>query len=1431
MAALSITSMKTPRILAGSIATFILTATVHAQTWDGGGANDNLGTAANWNPDGVPGVTADVIFGGVVRLTPNVSGAFQVNSLIFNNTAGAFVFGGASTLSIKGGGLVNNDTTLQTFNNPVSFGLAVTTSTINAASGALNLNGPVTLAPTTLTLDGANAIIFGSTITGTGAITKTGAGAFNFDATATPIGADFNLNAGTTTLVASGTTQVFTSASVLAINNTASLILNESATLDGAQLTRASGAVLGLAAGKTLTVQSGGDAIITGGFSNTTASTITVTGAGSTFSATSTTFLHGGSTTNVLAGGSLSIAPASTVVGSTGSGTLLVSGAGSTFGTSTFVVAQNGATGTATFSLGALGTLATNLIVGGGSSVGTTGTLNIQSGATFTAPTLSVATSTNAVSGTITINGAGSALTISGTSTSSIGSSAGSSGTVNVQSGGTYNTGAADLLVNTTGTLAIAGGTVNANGNIILNGSLTRDAAGTFTLPVGKTLTMQNSGDALFTGAYATGSTSVAGGDFLVTGAGSTFQTTGQLSVAGGSTMNVVNGGSLFSVNAVNVGTSGAGSLTVDGAGSSANALASSTWGSGSTATVTFSNAATGSFIGSLLIAASSLGGTAATVSILSGATVSSGSLSVASAGGGSSGSLTIDGATSAMTLGGASTFTLGSSFTGPGTLTLQNGGTINAGTGTATVNSTGTLAINGGTYNANGNLTLNGGQLTRNGAGTLTLAQDKTLTVQAGGDAVITGLFQQLNRANLNVTGAGSTFTTTGDFQWEGGNNTLTLVSVQSGGLLSSGGSLHLGRNNTAVAMTVNGVGSQVIASPFFTSEWQAGVLLVNGGSATLGGVRLADQNFGSSSSASLTVQSGSTVSLANLAIATQIATATGELTVEGTGSAVTQTGASTLTLGAAFATTATMSVNNGGAFTSGTGTFTFNPTATLNVGGGTAMFNGILTNNGGVVNFTSGALLFTNPGVNLTVGNSGLLGQNVTLTGAQRLLIGGTTTIEQFRALTLNGGTFTTGALVNNGTLAFTNGTLAITGAGGLNIGTGALGSNVTLGTGANLQVTNTATIASGALLRVNGGSFSGGSITNNGTIDHRDGTLDFTGTLNNAAGSRLFVGGLSSSLGNVSNAGTITLQNGIGLLGGAGTITNTGSITGDGTIGKAVTNSASGQLRAEAGKTLTLTGTVAPNAGTYSLEGGTLDFTDAITNSATGTITGFGALRSALLTNQGNIGLSGDARFYGDVTNAAGARIITSGGSTTTFFDDVIHNGTEIRTSAGGASVFFGAVSGAGPFTGTGTVYFEGDLRPGNSPASVLYEGDLVFGGASTLTLELGGNALGSQYDHLNVGGTLFADGALEVLLYDGFAPHFGDTFDLFDTGAIIGSFDDVNLPDLTGDLTWDDSQLSTSGTLRVVPEPGVGMLLASALAVLGRRRMQQIFPKTK
>ena len=94
-----------------------------------------------------------------------------------------------------------------------------------------------------------------------------------------------------------------------------------------------------------------------------------------------------------------------------------------------------------------------------------------------------------------------------------------------------------------------------------------------------------------------------------------------------------------------------------------------------------------------------------------------------------------------------------------------------------------------------------------------------------------------------------------------------------------------------------------------------------------------------------------------------------------------------------------------------------------------------------------------------------------------------------------------------------------------------------------------------------------------------------------------------------GPVINAGRLTLQSGLGFLGGTGTLTNTGVITGDGTIDRSVINEATGNFRAEAGKALNLSRGAVTSTGTLSLPGGMLDFTASLTNSAAGFISGQG------------------------------------------------------------------------------------------------------------------------------------------------------------------------------------------------------------------------------
>jgi hypothetical protein len=355
-------------------------------TWDGNlpnaGAGDSLlSNALNWADDSAPLsdlVNTDLIFAGTTKLAPSFSAVFSTDSIIFNSTAGAFVLGG-STITIGATGIVNNDTQTQSINNQVTLGTAATT--FSAASGGLSF-GTVALGTNTLKFAASTGTSTISAITGTGTVNKSGAGTLVLAPTTT-VSADFAVNAGALTLLADGSADVFGPSASIAVNGTSTLNINENLTLDAAPLTRASGANIFIAAGKTLTLQNGADATLTGAFNHQTASTVTLTGNGTTLSATATSTVSDGGTINVLAGGDLLLSTTSLNVGDGSAGTLTVDGSGSAAAVAQMAIGLVGGAGIATFSNGSLGSVSGSSTVGGGATAGTSGTLNIQSGAFF----------------------------------------------------------------------------------------------------------------------------------------------------------------------------------------------------------------------------------------------------------------------------------------------------------------------------------------------------------------------------------------------------------------------------------------------------------------------------------------------------------------------------------------------------------------------------------------------------------------------------------------------------------------------------------------------------------------------------------------------------------------------------------------------------------------------------------------------------------------------------------------------------------------------------------------------------------------------------------------------------------------------------------------------------------------------------------------
>jgi hypothetical protein len=410
---------------------------------------------------------------------------------------------------------------------------------------------------------------------------------------------------------------------------------------------------------------------------------------------------------------------------------------------------------------------------------------------------------------------------------------------------------------------------------------------------------------------------------------------------------------------------------------------------------------------------------------------------------------------------------------------------------------------------------------------------------------------------------------------------------------------------------------------------------------------------------------------------------------------------------------------------------------------------------------------------GINGTSGGTGVLtindGTSVTA-GTLYLHAGGT--------VNLHGGMLTLDALGGgNGTFNWTKGTVEFNSNNLLleaNLDR-LLGPAHVLGVGQEFATADGATLTLPGTLTVAGGRITASTMTNNGDLQFSH------------------------------PASTVTVN----------TLTNNGLIRGTGKITGVVVNSVSGQIETETGQRLELG--FLNNEGVVNLLGGEIQFNNVLTNAAS---TGAIHARNAVirfdggLTNYGSLNLSfGTSDVYGEITSHLGSRIVVSGGSQATFYDDVTNNNGVINVSAAGGlqstAVFFGALSGNG-VAGGGRVFIEGDARPGFSPGTMAFGGDVAFGPLSALEIELGGAAPGTQYDVVTVADELSLAGTLNVSLIGGFVPtQIGQEFTVATCAQRTGEFDTINLPinpTLPG-LGWDVAYTPTSVTLTTTPSlPG-------------------------
>ncbi|MCC5830113.1 MAG: PEP-CTERM sorting domain-containing protein [Phycisphaeraceae bacterium] len=440
-------------------------------------------------------------------------------------------------------------------------------------------------------------------------------------------------------------------------------------------------------------------------------------------------------------------------------------------------------------------------------------------------------------------------------------------------------------------------------------------------------------------------------------------------------------------------------------------------------------------------------------------------------------------------------------------------------------------------------------------------------------------------------------------------------------------------------------------------------------------------------------------------------------------------------------------------GEFDTRQGTTFIHAGATIHVEGGHLNL-GAYEMLGGQVLFNSGKV---STGQEMALATGELLGPTVILNAQRELVVHDDLHISPIGLLQLSGGSLTAEHIniLPGGSFAFSAGHLKLTGSGGVSIGgPGPLsGSALVLDADKTLEVVHTAQVLAGVVVE----------IKNSGRLD--------AGTLN--------------------NAGVIVMDGPAARIAtGVATFNNSGRLSGTGIIEGPFVNLAGGEVRGEAGHTLTFTAPAPSNSGDIRLFDGFIDFAGDLTNTTGGRILGRGVLNAASLNNAGQMQLSaGFSDIFAPMDNLTGSKVIISGGATASFYEEFeVQSAAELRVSAGATAVFFDHVqlrTGA-QVTGTGTIHYEGSLGIGDSPSRQVFSTNTTLGSSSHLIAQFGGpDEIVPHYDQFVFENDLAMFGgslALELISPDGVAPiyepEYGHQFRMIETGGTMtGKFGEI------------------------------------------------------
>ncbi|EAT59359.1 autotransporter-associated beta strand repeat-containing protein [Chlorobium ferrooxidans] len=1155
-------------------------------------------------------------------------------------------------------------------------------------TGGASLSGAISLGANTPTVGGAGTLTLSGVISGTGrSLTKVGAGTLTLSGSNTYTGAT-TISGGT--LQASNASALGTNSAVT-LSNTANVSLSVNNTLqigslagggsNGGNVTIGSGVLLTIGGDNSDTAYEG--VISGGGITKTGTGTLTL-GGQNTF--TGGVRINQGTLSVGTIGdggeaGNLGAAGSSATLLQLGGGTLQYTG--TTASTNRSFTITNG-----TISSIAVTNAGTNLTVTGnsGSSISTGGLTKLGSGTltmsgsnnysgltTISEGTMKLGTQGSSVSSTPLGNMGGGTVVLAGATLDLNGFTLSSSEALTLNGTGV---GGAGALINSSGTAATYGGliTLGSSSTIVSNGSIILSNTGTIT-GAGFGLTLGGTGSA----------SSLAG--IIGTGAGSlSKEGSGTWSLSG---TNTYSGSTTIT----------AGTLKLDGSGTlgsgsyASNILNSGAFVVNSSSAQTLSGIVSGT--GTLTKSGTGTLTLSGTNTYDGGTTISTGTLIASNAQAlGTAGTLTMAGSTTLSATENLNLGTRGVTLTGSSTLnvaetkTLTAGGVITDGDGSfgLTKSGSGTLTLSG-TNTYDGGTTISAGTLIASNAqalgtaGSLTMAGSTTLSATE----------------NLNLGTRGVTLT---------GSSTLNVAETKT---LTAGGVITDG--DGSFGLTKSGAGTLTLSG---TNTYDGGTT-VSGGVLSIG----EDRNLGNApgllTSNSLKINAGTLATRNSFTLNTlrgitltgagTLDTATGTtltyggvITDGGSSFGLTKSGAGTLTLsgtntytGGTTVSTGTLSIGAGGASgsISDTGTLSNSGAVVFNrsddftysgkisgAGSLTKSGNGTLTLSGTTSDYTGAVTVSVGT---LKLGHVSALGTTaggVTVSNTATLDLNGISIGDE--ALTLNGLGVggTAGALTNSSITASTySGLISL-----------ASGSRIVSNTGTALTLSGT--INGGYALGINGS----GSVTLGGTIGNSTSLASFTGD----AATTLVINGASiTTTGNQTYNGDTTFGRAAGT---ALTTTSNGSITSTG---------ANGKMTATAGSlSLAANGT------------GDIDFSNVLNDFSIVTVTDADAvslvdkddLTVSGIAASGTVDVStqsGDLTLTGNLSTTDGSatairlnagKSATAGASvgTDTGGNIIVTGSPSITVGAGGVASFYtGSISGStglSAFIGTGTGRFR-------------------------------------------------------------------------------------------------------------------------------------------